>query len=149
MHIRSLALLAVAALAGCAGADRGGSPTARAAWLVDLRGDPTEFELSGHREVRVVYSLINSSRQLQRLDFPTSQRLEVTMRGPDGANLFQWSEDRQFAPAATAVVVNPGERLEYEADVPTRDMVSGRVYTVEAVLPEYAETAATAELLPR
>lgn len=149
MHLRSLALLAAAALAGCAGAERSDLPSDRSGWLVGLRGYPTEFTLSGRRDVRVVYSLVNTSRQMQRLDFPTSQRLEVTMRGPDGANLFQWSEDRQFAPVATAVMVNPGERLEYEAAVPTRDMVSGRVYTVEAVLPGYAETAATAELLPR
>jgi hypothetical protein len=149
MHLRSLALLAAAALAGCAGAERSDLPSDRSGWLVGLRGDPAEFSLSGRREVRVVYSLVNTSRQMQRLDFPTSQRLEVTMRGPDGANLFQWSEDRQFAPVATAVVVNPGERLEYEAAVPTRDMVSGRVYTVEAVLPGYAETAASAELRPR
>lgn len=149
MHLRSLALLAAAALAGCAGAERSDLPSDRSGWLVGLRGDPTEFALSGRRDVRVVYSLVNTSRQMQRLDFPTSQRLEVTMRGPDGANLFQWSEDRQFAPVATAVMVNPGERLEYEAAVPTRDMVSGRVYTVEAVLPGYPETAASAELRPR
>jgi hypothetical protein len=149
MQLRSLALLAAAALAGCAGAEHGNSPAARATWLVGLRGDPAEFALSGRREIRVIYSLVNSSRQMQQLDFPTSQKLEVTMRGPDGANLFQWSEDRQFAPMATAVVVNPGERLEYEAAVPTRDMVSGRVYTLEAVLPGYPETVATAELRPR
>jgi hypothetical protein len=149
MHLPSIAWLAAAALAGCSVAERGDFPASRATWLVGLRGDPAEFELSGRREVRVVYSLVNSSRQMQRLDFPTSQRLEVRMRGPDGANLFQWSEDRQFAPVATAVVVNPGERLEHEAAVPTRDMVSGRVYTVEAVLPGYPETAATAELRPR
>lgn len=149
MHLRTLALLAATALAGCAGAERGDLPRDRSVWLVGLRGDPAEFTLSGRREVRVVYSLVNSSRQMQRLDFPTSQRLEATMRGPDGTSLFQWSEDRQFAPVATAVVVNPGERLEHEAAVPTRDMVSGRVYSVEVVLPGYPETAATVELRPR
>lgn len=149
MRFRFLALLAAAALAGCAGAGHGDLPVSRAAWLVDLRADPAEFVLSDRREVRVVYALVNSSRQTRCLDFPTSQRLEVTTRGPDGGNLFQWSEDRQFAPVATSVVVNPGERLEYEAAVPTRDMVSGRVYTIEAVLPGYPETAATAELRPR
>ena len=149
MHLRSFALVAAAALAGCAGAERGDLPADRPAWLVGLRGDPAEFALSGRREVRVVYSLVNSSRQTQRLDFPTAQKLEVTMRGPDGAKLFQWSEDRQFAPAAASVVVNPGERLEYEAAVPTRDMDGGRVYVIEAVLPGYPETAASAQLSPR
>lgn len=150
MRIHSLALFAAFALAGCAGVERGGDAAAvRSLWIAELRGDPAEFPLSGRREVKVIYSLVNSSRETQRLDFPTAQRFEVAMRGPDGRTLFQWSEDRSFAAVASSVVVNPGERLEYQAAVPTRDMVAGRVYPVEAVLPGYPETAATVELRPR
>lgn len=114
-----------------------------------LRAEQEEFKLADHREVKVVYSLSNTSRRLLRLDFPTAQHLEVTMRGPSGQRLFLWSEDRSFAAAASLVVVNPGERLEYEAGIPTRDMLAGRDYTVEAVLPGYAETAASIVLRPR
>ena len=71
------------------------------------------------------------------------------MRGPDGERLFLWSEDSSFPAAASSVVVNPGERLEYEAGIPTRDMVAGRRYAAEAVLPGYAETAASVVLRPR
>lgn len=150
MHFRSLALLAAAAaLAGCAGAGRGDADYPPAVWRTELRGAPAEFLLSGHREVRVVYTLVNSSRQMQRLDFPTAQRLEVTMREKDGENLFRWSEDRSFAPVASSVSANSGERLQYEVGVPTRDMLPGRVYMVEAVLPGYPETVATVELRPR
>jgi hypothetical protein len=46
------------------------------------------------------------------------------------------------------VVVNPGERLEYEAGIPTRDMLAGRTYAVVAVLPGYADTAASIRLRP-
>jgi hypothetical protein len=49
---------------------------------------------------------------------------------------------------ASSVVVNPGERLEYEADVPTREMAAGGIYTVEAFLPGYAETTSTILLSP-
>ena len=150
MLIRFFLLFAAVALGGCAGAERvGDAPGSPSVWLAGLRGDPAEFPLSGRREVKVVYSLVNSSRQIRRLDFPTAQRLEVTMRGPDGRTLFQWSEDRHFAAVASSVVVNPGERLEYEVAVPTRDMVAGRAYPVEAVLPGYPETAASVELRPR
>lgn len=120
----------------------------RPLWRTELRADPVEFPLSGHREVKVVYALVNASRQTQRLDFPTAQRLEVTMRGPDGRQLFQWSEDRQFPAVASSVVVNPGERLEYEAGIPTRDMLAGRTYAVVAVLPGYTDTAASIRLRP-
>lgn len=117
-------------------------------WLVELHAEAAQFALSGRREVKVVYSLVNSSRQAKRLDFPTAQRFEVTMRDPEGSKLFQWSEDRSFGEVASSVVVNAGERLEYEAQLPTRDMVGGRSYTVEAVLPGYPETTASAELHP-
>ena len=123
-------------------------PVPRPVWRTELRADPAEFPLSGHREVKVVYALVNSSKQTQRLDFPTAQRLEVTMRGPDGRSIFQWSEDRSFAAVASSVVVNPGERLEYEAGIPTRDMLAGRTYGVEAVLPGYPDTAASIQLRP-
>ena len=46
------------------------------------------------------------------------------------------------------MVVNPGERLEYEADVPTREMVVGGIYTVEAFLPGYPATVSTIRLAP-
>ena len=114
-----------------------------------LRAEAPDFALSGRREVEVTFSVRNTARRLVRLDFPTHQHLEVTLRGPDGRPLFLWSEDRAFAPEASVVVVNPGERLEFEAAIPTRDMVAGRVYTVEAVLPGHPETAASSTLHPR
>lgn len=125
------------------------SSVPRPVWRTELRAEPAEFPLSGHREVKAVYALVNSSKQTQRLDFPTAQRLEVTMRGPDGRSIFQWSEDRNFAAVASSVVVNPGERLEYEAGIPTRDMLAGHIYEVEAVLPGYPDTAASIQLRPR
>jgi hypothetical protein len=145
--------LVLALLASCAPRENG-APDSAPAWPVGvlssaLRAEPEEFKLADHREVKVVYSLSNTSCRLVRLGFPTAQHLEVTMRGPDGERLFLWSEDRSFPAAASSVVVNPGERLEYEAGIPTRDMVAGRRYAAEAVLPGYAETAASVVLRPR
>jgi len=149
MRVRSLVLLSAFVLGGCSTAQRGHDPSVPGPlWRTELRADPAEFPLSGHREVKVVYALVNTSKHTQRLDFPTSQRFEVTMRGPDGRRLFQWSEDRPFAAVASSVVVNPGERLEYEAGIPTRDMVAGRIYGVEVVLPGYHDTAASIWLRP-
>ena len=71
------------------------------------------------------------------------------MQNSAGQTLFLWSEDRHFAAVASSVVVNPGERLEYEADVPTREMAVGGIYTVEAFLPGYAETTSTILLSPQ
>ena len=133
----------------------GGCATSRdadardAALLAELRAETPEFPRADRRETKLFFSVRNVSRQQMQFDFPTSQHLEVTLRGPDGQQIFLWSEDRSFAPEGTAVLVNPGERLEFEAAVPTRDMVAGRVYLAEAMLPGHRDTLATVELRPR
>lgn len=145
-----LAAIIAALLGACATAGSGGDAPAPGDHLSpSLRAESSDFPLAGRREVKVVYSLTNTSRRLLRLDFPTAQHLEVFMRSPDGRTLFLWSEDRTFSPDSSSVLVNPGERLEFHAALPTRDMVAGRVYTAEAVLPGYPETLARASLRPR
>jgi len=148
---RWLAIL-IGVMAGCAPVERGavgGGVDGECALQTELRVESEDFALSGHREIPVVFALRNGSRQFVRLDFPTEQHFEVTLRGPDGRVLFLWSEDRSFAAAESQVMVNPRERLEFEARVPTRDMIAGRVYSVEAVLPGYPETAVGLTLRPR
>lgn len=114
-----------------------------------LRAEGENFKLSGQREVGVVFTVTNNSRHIQKLEFPTDQRLELTLRGPDGRTLFLWSEDRLFQPGPSVLTVNPGERLEYPASIPTRDMSAGRDHTVEAVLPGHPSTLATLVLRPQ
>lgn len=114
-----------------------------------LRAEPGEFGLARCREVRVVFSLVNTSRHVLLLHFPTDQHFEVAMQNSAGQRLFLWSEDRHFAAVASSVVVNPGERLEYEADVPTREMAAGGIYTVEAFLPGHPGTTSTILLSPQ
>jgi len=137
---------------GCGSVDRGARGETEAGgdrWQTLLRVEAEEFALSGRREIPVVFALRNLSRRVVQLDFPTEQHLEVTLRDAEGRVLFLWSEDRSFGSTPSQVVVNPGERLEFEATVPMRDMVAGRVYAVEAVLPGHPQTLATATLRPR
>lgn len=114
-----------------------------------VRLDPADFTLADRRDVRVLFSVKNTTRRAQRLEFPTTQRLEVSVAAPDGKRIFLWSEDRLFDSRASTVVVNPGERIEYEASVPTRDMEAGLSYTAEVGLVGYPEVAATVEIRPR
>jgi hypothetical protein len=150
MRSAGLTIIFAAVVAACAPAEREGATSfsSAAALQPSLRAEPGEFRLSRHRDVRVVFSLVNASRQVLHLDFPTEQHLEVAMRGSGGQRLFLWSEDRSFAATASSVVVNPGERLEYEVAVPTREMAVGGVYTVEALLAGHPETASTVVLRP-
>ncbi len=112
------------------------------------RVEPPQFKLSDRREITMIFVVKNNGRRPETLDFPTSQRLEVLLRGQDGRQLFLWSEDRLFEATPATVVVNPGERIEYEAAVPTRDMVVGGDYTVECVLQGRPDLAATIKVRP-
>lgn len=114
-----------------------------------LRVEPEAFKASERREVRVFLTVKNTAKKAERLEFPTAQRFDLAVLAPDGKRIFKWSEDRAFESASASVVVNPRERIEYEAAVPTRDMKSGQVYRVEAGLSGYPEVTASTTLQPQ
>ncbi len=114
-----------------------------------VRAEPEEFPAAERREVRVIFTIQNTTNKAERLEFPNEQRIEVAVRAPDGKRIFLWSEDRIFHPRSAIVVVNPRERIEYEAAIPTRDMVAGRDYTVEASLLGRPEVVASSIIKPR
>ena len=114
-----------------------------------VRLDPAEVVLAERRDVRVLISVQNTTRRSLRLDFTTAQRIELAMIGPDGKRLFLWSEDRLFDPRPGTVVINPRERIEYEATVPTRDMTAGSTYSVEVGLVGYPELATSVNITPQ
>ncbi len=114
-----------------------------------VRIDPADFTLADRRQVRLIFSVQNTTRRARQLEFPTTQRLEAVVLAPDGQRIFLWSEDRLFESRPSSVVINPGERLEYEATVPTRDMVAGLIYSAEVGLVGYPEVAATVTIAPR
>lgn len=115
----------------------------------ELRCEPAEFELADRREVRVFFTVTNRSKRAERLDFATAQRFDLSVIAPDGQRIYLWSEDRTFDPAQASVMVNPRERIEYEAAVPTRDMQGGGIYRVEAGLTGFPEISAASQLRPR
>lgn len=115
----------------------------------EVSANPVEFPLAERREVPVVFSVRNTTKKTERLEFSTMQRFDLTVIAPDGKRIYQWSEDRSFEPVVASVVVNPRERIQYEASVPTRDMQAGGIYRVEAGLTGFPETTATAQIRPQ
>ena len=110
--------------------------------------EPADFALADRREVRVIFTVRNTTKKAERLEFPTAQRIELTLRAPDGKRIFLWSEDRLFEPTPAIVVINPGERIEYEAVVPTRDMTAGSAYTADVGLLGRPEVATSVSIRP-
>jgi hypothetical protein len=95
-----------------------------------VRVEPREFSLSDRREVDVTYAIKNNTGKIMRIDYPTTQRIEIITSDPNGQVIDRWSDDRAFTAEEGIVFVNPGERIEYSEKLPTRDLKAGEIYTV-------------------
>ncbi len=106
--------------------------------------EPATFSLDDRREITVTFTVFNRTQRLVKMDFPTSQRIEILVRDGSGKVIEKWSDDRAFTDQSGVVMINPGERLQYEEKIATRDMQPGQTYTIEASMannPEYTRTA--------
>ena len=110
--------------------------------------EPVALKLSESHTVKVTVTLANKGKKLIQLGFPTTQRIEVLVKNKAGKRVVQWSEDQAFTNEPTLVAINPGERLEYSANVPTRDLVAGETCTLEAFFPNFDTLRKTRELTP-
>ncbi len=110
--------------------------------------EPMPLKLSDVRTVKVTLQLANRGKKLSQLDFPTTQRIEVLVKDATGKVIERWSEDQAFQNEPTLVAINPGERLEYTANVATRDLHAGQPFTIEGFFPNYGELRATKTVTP-
>jgi hypothetical protein len=109
---------------------------------------PTPVKLSETRTIQVTLRLANRSKKFAQLSFPTTQRIEVLLKNKQGKLVEQWSEDQAFSNEPSLVTVNPGERLEYVANVATRDLVAGEPYVVEGFFPNFEELRVQKTVVP-
>ncbi|HEY8899582.1 MAG TPA: BsuPI-related putative proteinase inhibitor [Chthoniobacterales bacterium] len=109
---------------------------------------PEKFSVDDRREITVTYSVINRTSKLLKLDFPTSQRIEILVRDGSGKVIEKWSDDRAFDDVSGVVMINPDERIQYEEKIATRDMQPGQTYTIEASLANNPEFTRTATVTP-
>ena len=73
------------------------------------------------------------------LNFPSEQRIEILLRDAAGNVVTRWSDNRAFADQAGTLLINPGEHVEYSETIATRELVPGKVFTVEVMVPAYPE----------
>jgi hypothetical protein len=115
----------------------------------DLIVTPETPNLADTREVGVNYSIRNNSNRMARLDFSTSQRIEILTKNSGGSTIDRWSDDRSFPTQEDVVVINPDERIEYREKISTRDMNPGQTYEVEAMLKSEPNFRLQKPLAPR
>jgi hypothetical protein len=128
-----------------------GSKTDSANWKrlhLTMSVEPVPLKPSETRQVKVTLRLISKSKRLIQLEFPTTQRIEVLVRNRAGKLVEQWSEDQAFANEPTLVTINPGERLEYSANIATRDMEPGQPYTIIGYFPNFEQLRVSRTIVP-
>ena len=76
-----------------------------------LKLEPESPVIKDTREIEVTYTIRNNSKSIKRLEFPTTQRIEILTYNSSGAIVDRWSDDRAFRPEEGVVVLNPAERI--------------------------------------
>ncbi len=114
-----------------------------------LEVKPANPSLTEVKRLEVAIRLTNQGRKLVQLEFPTSQRIEVLVKNSSGKVILKWSEDQPVSDEPTVVTLNPGERLEYLAAIPTRDMALDQRYTIDGFFPRYEQLRAAQTITPR
>jgi hypothetical protein len=140
----------VGGLFGVGGGNRQATEAPRNLKLeVSLKLESHQVSLSKDREVRGVIRITNRGRRTQVLQFPSSLRVEAVMRegsGSSGSIVARANEDRGVREEEGALTVNPGERLEFELNLPTRALSPGRVYQLEAAVVNQVGLVARTEV---
>jgi hypothetical protein len=110
--------------------------------------EPAQVKLPETKAVRVAVAVVNKGQTAVQLNFPTTQRIEVLLKTDDGKVLSKWSEDQKVDQEQGFLVINPEERLEYSANISTREMSAGRSYIIDAYFPNLDELRASKALMP-
>lgn len=110
--------------------------------------EPKSFSVGDRRELDTTYVVRNNTNKLLRLDFTTSQRLEIITRDAAGNVIDKWSDDRAFKPQEGIIIINPKERIQFNETVPTRDMKPAEPYTIQADVVGYPDYSANKIVTP-
>jgi hypothetical protein len=113
-----------------------------------LTVEPSEFSLAERRELDATYSVRNNTKRLVRLDFNTTQRIDIQTSNPAGKVIEKWSDDHAFQFGEGVIFINPKERIEYSEKVATREMKPSETYTIKADVVGYPDYTATAPVTP-
>lgn len=110
--------------------------------------EPSQFSMGERRELDATYTVRNNTNKIIRLDFNTTQRIDILTFDPSGKIVEKWSEDRLFLLQEGVVIINPKERIEYSEKVATREMKPSEPYTIKADIIGYPDYSAEAVVTP-
>ena len=110
------------------------------ALTVEIPSEP--LKLAETRQLPVHIILTNRGDRAVELLFPTEQRIEILLHNAAGQVVTRWSDNRAFEERPRTLLINPREHVEYSETIATRELESGKVFTVEVQVPAYPELRA-------
>lgn len=118
---------------------------------VEIKSSPDPVKLGEVRQLEVAVILRNLSKQPVHLNFPSGQTIEIVLREPNsGKVLTKWSTDRIFNTESRYLLINPQEYLQFNEPISTRDLQTGKPYTLEAYFVGYEkDLRATKAIVPQ
>lgn len=118
---------------------------------VEIKSLPDPVKLGEVRQLEVTVLLRNLSKQPVHLNFPTGQTIEIVLREPNsGKVLTKWSTDRIFNSEGRYLLINPQEYLQFNEPITTRDLQTGKAYTLEVYFVGYEkDLRATKAVVPQ
>lgn len=107
--------------------------------VLDLQISPQTVKLSEVRQLEVKLTLINQGKGTVDLDFANDQRIEIFLMDSAEIILTRWSDNHAVTAKPGTLLINPGERIEYNETIATRDLTPNKVFIVEVFFPKYPE----------
>ena len=110
--------------------------------VLSVEVSPQPAKLSEVRQLDVRATLTNRGKKAVELDFGTDQRIEIYLMNSADAVLTKWSDNHAINPQPGTVLINPGEHIEYNEKIATRELTPDKVFVAEVFFPQYPELRA-------
>ena len=104
-----------------------------------LELSPQTVKLSEVRQLAIKATLTNKGKKAVDLDFPNDQRIEIHLMNSAEVILTRWSENHAVKDKPGHVLINPGEQIQYNENITTRELAPDKVYITEVFFPRYPE----------
>ena len=104
-----------------------------------LQVSPQTVKLSEVRQLEVKVRLTNQSKKAIELNFPSDQRIEIYLMNSAGIVLTKWSDNHAINNKPGIVLINPGEHIEYNETISTRELTPDKVFIAEVFFPKYPD----------
>lgn len=109
--------------------------------VLDLQLSPEPVKLSEVRHLQAHLTVSNKSKKPKpiTLDFPNEERIEIFLRNSAEVVLTKFSDNHSYENTPGTVLINPGEHVDYDGTISTRDLTPNKVFICEIFFPQYPE----------